>query len=152
MMSDKAEDESSVARYCPYCRAKLTKPNDCDACGREFLRANALIETQVQNWGTRGTGPAVQIATTRYVIVVSIMAVSLFSLVFSMLNPVLWMVATCAVCAFGALAADMSAEGMEKKYGRIAAEPLLRFKKGLVWAMALFAVPLLAFLVMLAFE
>ena len=125
-MSDTAED-----RYCPYCRTQLTKPNDCDACGKEFLRSEALTETQVKNWGR---GSAAKIAMTQIVTMFLIVAISLFCLVFSMLNPVLWMLGTGMSCSYGALAADKFAAVTEKKYGHLAAVPLWRLKKGLTYA------------------
>lgn len=121
-------DEPPTDRYCPYCRARLTKPNDCDICGKEFLRADALTETQVRNWGW---GLAMKITVTRIVTVLLIVAASSFCLLFSMLNPVLWMLGTSVSCGFGALVATRSAVGTEKTYGHLAAVPLWRLKKSL---------------------
>ncbi len=120
-------------RYCPYCRAKLTKPNDCDSCGREFLRADALTETQAKKWGL---GPAVRIVVTKIVIILVIWGVFFFCLVV----PLLWLPCTCLSCGAGALVAYRFAIGTEKKYGRLAAASLRRLGKGLTCATVGFAI------------
>ena len=126
-------DKPNTDRYCPYCRTKLTKPNDCDSCGREFLRADALTETQAKKWGM---GPAVRIVMTRIVIILVIWGVFFFCVVV----PLLWLPSTCLSCGVGALVAYRFAIGTEKKYGRLAAAPVRRLGKGLTCATVGFAI------------
>lgn len=123
-MSDTAAD-----RYCPYCRAQLTKPNDCDACGKEFLRSEALTELQAQNWTGREvdtrvafTGIGIVGAVVVVAVCLGMMAVQLELLgevgIFAIIG------AVAISLLVGAVASHAARSKMARKYGRIASAPL----------------------------
>ena len=122
-MSDTAED-----KYCPYCRAKLTKPNDCDICGMEFLRADALTEAQAQNWEGREVDTRVAFTCVG---IFGFTVVLAFCLVMAVrLRSVgdMWIfgiIASVAISMFaGAVVSLVARSKMAMRYGRMATAPL----------------------------